>query len=490
MGQEIVYCAQCRRRIAGVEFDRGEAFQIGNRLVCSTCAAAVMPSLDLKERDRLLQQMFRATRDRRSTSSASLPSVRAPLAADTPRRMSTRKTTTRSIPLAKPPPAPAAAPRPSALPTFLLAAFIGASAVIFLLFLSSGKRAPPADDTLATRPVRMPPAPPVAGPAPSAADPREVAARDAIHRAELFQERNPQDADGGVRQWEQAEKAAARTSLLGEARAKLDLAKRRRTELYDRELAALDEQARGLIARGEYKAAWDVYRGAQTRHEHPDWEFSIEKRTREAYQAAAKQMSTLKAQAAEAVRRKDSATVREVHDRVAGWGFPELGAELDRAIAAAASEPSPASPEDAGPPWISLLKGRWIDELVKANCGWKLEDGALVGSGEQIRPARTWDDYASGEIRIRFEISGSTYVFFNVRQGGDGSCMVALERRHLESIAPGEHVIVITFRQGPVTATLDGKPHPVQIVRTPVTGALQFCPAKGRLKVLSIEYRP
>jgi hypothetical protein len=484
MGQEIVYCAQCQRRITGVEFENGHAFQIGNNFVCSTCAASVLPSLDLKERDRLLQQMFKATRDRRSTSTASLPSIRAPLAERNPEG----RKTTRSIPLVKTPlPRPAVPQRPSPIPTFIGATFVGAAFVLVLIWVFSSRSAPPPEpqETLRTRiPAR--PALPAAAEAPPT-DPRESAARDAIRRAEAFQDRNPQDLDGAVRLWEAAVKSADFTPLAGDVRSKLAAAQRRRQEAFDRELVALDEQALVPLGKHDYKAAWDVYKSASGRHNHPDWEFALEKRTRETYQAASKQLPALKSQATDAARKRDSASLREARERVVAWGFPELVSELDRAIATAAAE---APPAEAGPPWTSILRGKWIDALVKANCGWKLEDGALVGSGDSVRPARTWDDYENGEIRIRFEMTDLTYMYFCVRQGAEGHEEVALNHRAIDALAPGEHVLVITFRQGPVTATLDGNPCSVTTERKPRTGALQFCPLHGRLKVRSIEYRP
>ncbi|HZE97347.1 MAG TPA: hypothetical protein VE981_09995 [Planctomycetota bacterium] len=37
MGQEIHYCARCGDRISGEEFDRGQAFRVENRIICSGC---------------------------------------------------------------------------------------------------------------------------------------------------------------------------------------------------------------------------------------------------------------------------------------------------------------------------------------------------------------------------------------------------------------------------------------------------------------------
>src|SRR5437868_501692 len=141
MGQEIVYCGRCQRRIVGAEFDNGQAFQIGNNLVCSTCAAELLPTLELKDRERLLKDMFKSTRDRRSTSTASLPAIRSAPPGD--RGMSSRKSTA-SIPVLKtPPPFPArpAPTRRSPVPMFLLAAFVGGGFLLLVFWMLSGNGA-------------------------------------------------------------------------------------------------------------------------------------------------------------------------------------------------------------------------------------------------------------------------------------------------------------------------------------------------------------
>src|SRR5579862_1388179 len=209
MGQEIVYCGRCQRRISGSEFESGKAFQIDHQFVCSTCAAEVLPTLELKDRERLLKDMFKATRDRRSTSTASLPAIRGTPAKD--RGMSGRKTTA-SIPIVKPPhPATnrsAVKSQPS-IPTFLLAAGIGAGILLLVLYASSGSSAPTPRESDPESQVRIsrktasprPTEDPAPSRSPTAPDPAEAAAVQALKNAEFFQSRNPQDVDGILREW-------------------------------------------------------------------------------------------------------------------------------------------------------------------------------------------------------------------------------------------------------------------------------------------------
>ena len=39
MGQEILYCYKCQTKIVGADFSGGKAFQVGNHVSCSSCAA-------------------------------------------------------------------------------------------------------------------------------------------------------------------------------------------------------------------------------------------------------------------------------------------------------------------------------------------------------------------------------------------------------------------------------------------------------------------
>src|SRR5689334_6996117 len=150
MGQEIVYCFQCQGRILGADFERGQAYQLGQRFVCSGCAAAVLPTLPLKERERLMADMFKATRDRRTTSSSSLP---------VPDRAVERRKSTGRIPVVKRPPPPS-----GPAPQILWAGGAAAAAVLVLVLwvaLGSGTPPPP--------PAVVPPAPlrPVPAPTPA-----------------------------------------------------------------------------------------------------------------------------------------------------------------------------------------------------------------------------------------------------------------------------------------------------------------------------------
>jgi hypothetical protein len=465
MGQEIVYCFQCQGRILGADFERGQAYQLGQRFVCSGCAAAVLPTLPLKERERLMADMFKATRDRRSTSSASLP---------VPDRAVERRKSTGRIPVVKRPPPPS-----GPAPQVLWAGGAAAVAVLVLvLWMASGSGSSPSPTSV------VPPAPPRPVPAPAPApDPRTATAREAMGRAESFGTLHPKDVEGAVREWEAAVKASENTGYARDAGLKLAEAVRRRGEAFGRELADLEGEAKGPLVAEEYKKAADLFKAAAGRHAHPDWSFALEKRVGEIYQLAAQQLAPLKDKAVLQQNRKEAAELTQTRRRVEKWGYPELLTELNQAVAA-------APPPEEGPPWTSILRGRWSEELVKANAGWAWDGEALVLTKDNPRPGRTWDDYENGEIRVRFEAAGTTYAFFNVRQSVDGQCQVEILRPVFAGLGAGEHVLVITFRGSTLNCTLDGKPHPIEIVKRPRTGAFQFAPGNGKFRITSIEYRP
>ena len=59
MGQEIVYCFKCQKRILGTEIAKGLAYHVGNQICCSTCVVLVLDTLPPKQKEELLAKMLR-----------------------------------------------------------------------------------------------------------------------------------------------------------------------------------------------------------------------------------------------------------------------------------------------------------------------------------------------------------------------------------------------------------------------------------------------
>src|SRR6185503_9724777 len=70
MGQEVVYCFKCPRRIHGTEFAKGQAYQVENNFCCSACAVGVLETLPPKAKEQLLAKMFKSTHERQPASGA------------------------------------------------------------------------------------------------------------------------------------------------------------------------------------------------------------------------------------------------------------------------------------------------------------------------------------------------------------------------------------------------------------------------------------
>src|SRR5690349_11144870 len=89
MGQEILYCYKCQTRIVGSDFGKGAAYQVGNNVCCSKCAAELLNTLPPKDRENLIAQMFKATQERKSGSTnAALPALTAPMSSSSTRMKS------------------------------------------------------------------------------------------------------------------------------------------------------------------------------------------------------------------------------------------------------------------------------------------------------------------------------------------------------------------------------------------------------------------
>lgn len=81
MGQEVLYCFKCRKRVVSADFAGGQAYQVGNNASCSACAAEFLQTLPPKDREALLARMFKATQERQKstgTSHAAIPERRPP----------------------------------------------------------------------------------------------------------------------------------------------------------------------------------------------------------------------------------------------------------------------------------------------------------------------------------------------------------------------------------------------------------------------------
>lgn len=155
--------------------------------------------------------------------------------------------------------------------------------------------------------------------------------------------------------------------------------------------------------------------------------------------------------------------------------------------ALAEARPAPAAPRAApdARPWTALP----LDTFV--NSGFRMENGVLTRIQGADDAARSATDFGDAEIRIRFEHTVSGYLFFAVRQTGEGAFVVDWNRNDIEPMAGKEHELLFVCKGDAVSATLDGRALTVHRRGSPLrSGSMQFNmnpPAELRIK--SIEVR-
>jgi formylglycine-generating enzyme required for sulfatase activity len=141
-------------------------------------------------------------------------------------------------------------------------------------------------------------------------------------------------------------------------------------------------------------------------------------------------------------------------------------------------------------PWKPIFDGKTVD-FMKGRPGfgaWRVENGAVVKVPGTNLAAQTASEFDDGEIRVRFEFTGTGGFVFAVRQGPEGKVGLNLGSGQLPSALGKPHELVFSCRGDQVTATLDGKQVSLP-VHGPRKGCLQFDHAGGSLRILSIEYR-
>jgi hypothetical protein len=278
MGQEILYCYKCQTKIVGADFAGGKAFQVGNHVSCSSCAADLLQNLDHKEREQLLAKMFKATQDRQQHSTGTLPAIKDAAPVHKNLKIST-------VRLAAVPETPA--PR-DGTPTvaIVVGVVVLVVAVLAVAMTMGGSEKPKAPPVAVVEPPRPAPPPPAAiTPAESAA---HAAARKGIQDARDFAAKNPKDLEGQVARWHEASELAAGTPFSPEARREMDAALGRRKDAVSRELTELEEKVRAQLAAKKQQAAIDLLQSARARYSVPEWTQPLDRRLTELYQEVAR----------------------------------------------------------------------------------------------------------------------------------------------------------------------------------------------------------
>lgn len=462
MGQEIVYCFKCQKRIHGNDYAKGLAYQVENNFCCSSCAVTVLETLPPKAKEALLAKMFKATHDRQSSSSAALK-------ASPPSASSTGRI-------------PHATPRPmkvveeSSSGPFIAGIFGAIIAVVLVVvFVSSGSTPPPPP---APTPVRPPPPVVKTDPGLSPEEKRrDDRAKDAMKKAREFVVANPKDCDGQLQMWRAAQLEAERTGYETETKREVEKAETRIKEAIAQEFTDLERDARALASRKEFKAAAELVDRARGKRS-GDWNSRLEGLRREMDDAAAKAFGDLKDKATAARLRGAKTEVDAAKAEVAKWGIPQYVADLDAALDQAA--------------WKPIFDGKTTNFMVReAKNFWLVQDGALVrdtSKGDQA--AQTNTDFEDGVFRFRFTIQNGSNLYFAVRQAGGGQTRVGFNKPDLDLLPAGIHEILITCRGLDISATLDGNPVKVLFEgKVHPRGRIQFNSSAADFRLLTVDMR-
>jgi len=150
MGQEVLYCSRCQVRVVGSDFEKGEAYRVGDKVACNKCAMEMLATAPLPLQQQILDQKRKAL----DKKTGPAPPVS--------RGLTGSSTAVRGPKVAKSPRLPLAAV------AGIVATLI---AVVGVLVMSAGSAPPPA-------PAVKPAPPPVFPPAPAPKDPAAEAKRE------------------------------------------------------------------------------------------------------------------------------------------------------------------------------------------------------------------------------------------------------------------------------------------------------------------------
>jgi hypothetical protein len=466
MGQEIVYCFKCQKRILGSDYAKGHAFDLENNSCCSTCAVQVLDTLPPKAKEDLLARMFKATQGHQPPPASS--------------KGGGPRVSTGRIPIVA---GPSAIPRPQASEASRSTALgvVGAVAVVLVVALyvmlpSARSPSEPPKRSEQMKPAPPPPRPlPVPGPSPEEKR-RDDSAKEVIRKARAFASAHPLDTEGQVREWKEALHQAEGTGYEVDLRRELAKAEARAQELCALAIEDLGRSIKGLTDRKQFKAAQDQLARDQSLRAAPEWGSAVD-RLRSGIRASI--TAALEEQKMKAVRAKARGAESEVaaaKAEVARWGLPELVAELEAALT---------------PEWLPLFDGKSLAGFPPAIANaWRVEDGYLVHDNEIDNAVTMNLPAGDSDLRMRFDLRRVGKIWFSFRLSQSGYYRFQVQGREIESLEGGEHELILSSRGESASATLDGKAVSLETVGHPKEGILQFNSMMGSFRIKSLESRP
>ncbi|HLF93295.1 MAG TPA: hypothetical protein VJB14_07530, partial [Planctomycetota bacterium] len=333
MGQEIVYCFKCLTRLTTGEFEKGKAFRRGPNASCKECLPELLSDLSPEEQKRFLAAA--KPRDPNRGTSVTLPALRP----TTTRRRIDEESSVRAR---------------KGGGSGLAFGLIGGAVLILIAGLVALRSSPAPELPVATPPPRVDPPS-----RPPTEDPRLKTAREAIERARTSP---AADLDAKLALWSEAVRLATGTPLQAEALEAQEALRSRRRAGWLKEVEAVAEEARPLLAGGKHAKAEELYDRAKSRRADGEWALLLSDRKAEVRREADALYLRLKERALEAARRASAAEVKAAEEQVAKLGYRALAADLRKELDAV------QPPKAEAPPSAEILAYReaWANVVTLA----------------------------------------------------------------------------------------------------------------------------
>jgi hypothetical protein len=372
MGNEIVYCTQCQTRLLAGDFDNAKAVWSSDKPYCVSCIMGLVASLGPEEEQRILEQLAQ----KRAVQSG---------ASDTPRRGTSKKTSTSRIPVVKTERRMAADSGPN--PVVLSLVGIAIVLVIVLALLLGGGGGKPAETPRnVERTVKIPRPetaampPPTEPPRDLSAARREEAARKALEKARQFGATHPTDLPGRITLLEEAAWECRETPLAAEARREHEQLQKQRGDWIAAEFAPIRDKAQAAASAFRYGEAIEILRKERARHPGTDWTSAVDQKVLQVRQTADQAYAPLREKTLTARRRGAEEEAQKIVKQVAGWGLDDLVEDLRASLAAIPLPEKPLSPE------VRAWQAAWENGLALARAR---DFAAAIQGLEAAAPALT-----------------------------------------------------------------------------------------------------
>lgn len=337
MGNEIVYCTAYQTRLLAADFDNAKAVWSTEKPYCTPCIMGLVSTLPAEEEQRVLEQLA----DKRAAASG---------ATDTPRRGTSKKTSTSRIPIVK---SERRGADGGGGPSPVVWSIVGVAIVLVIVLaaLSGGGGRPAEPARAAERTVELPRPVPVA-PRPTTDPPRDLgvarreeSARKALEKARRYGTSHPADFSGRIALLEEAAWECRETPLAAEARREHEQLQKERSGWIASEFGPARDKSQAAAAASRYGEAFEILAKERARHPGADWRSAVDQHELKIRQAVDQSFASWRDKALSARRRGSEDEVQAIVKRIASWGLADAESDLRSALAAAPPPEKPLSPE-------------------------------------------------------------------------------------------------------------------------------------------------